>query len=195
MQEEKKIPAIRFKGFEDAWEQRKLGELIVEYQEKVDANCKFPVLTSSKTEGVVLQEDHFGRKQNHDISGYNILPYNYCTYRNRSDGIDFTFNINRCCNKGIISKFYPVFYGKNNDTFFISMVLNTSEEVVREIGYTCTGTGQKVLSFLDLQKMNIKVPSYQEQKQISSYLGVCQVKCVSFFRYHKRRCVTSDCWL
>lgn len=25
--------------------------------------------------------------------------------------------------------------------------------------------------------------------------GVCQVKCVSFFRYHKRRCVTSDCWL
>lgn len=23
----------------------------------------------------------------------------------------------------------------------------------------------------------------------------CQVKCVSFFRYHKRRCVTSDCWL
>lgn len=51
------------------------------------------------------------------------------------------------------------------------MVLNTSEEVVREIGYTCTGTGQKVLSFLDLQKMNIKVPSYQEQKQISSYLG------------------------
>ncbi|MBC3536463.1 restriction endonuclease subunit S, partial [Megasphaera hominis] len=57
MQEEKKIPAIRFKGFEDAWEQRKLGELIVEYQEKVDANCKFPVLTSSKTEGVVLQED------------------------------------------------------------------------------------------------------------------------------------------
>lgn len=171
MQEEKKIPAIRFKGFEDAWEQRKFGELIVEYQEKVDANCKFPVLTSSKTEGVVLQEDHFGRKQNHDISGYNILPYNYCTYRNRSDGIDFTFNINRCCNKGIISKFYPVFYGKNNDTFFISMVLNTSEEVVREIGYTCTGTGQKVLSFLDLQKMNIKVPSYQEQKQISSYLG------------------------
>jgi hypothetical protein len=26
-------------------------------------------------------------------------------------------------------------------------------------------------------------------------IWVCQVKCVSFFRYHKRRCVTSDCWL
>ena len=116
-----------------------------------------------------MQEEHFGRVQNHDITGYNILPRNYCTYRNRSDGVDFTFNINRCCDKGIISKFYPVFYGNNSDIFFISMVLNYCDEVVREIAYTCTGTGQKVLSFLDLQKMNIRVPSYDEQKKISQY--------------------------
>ena len=107
-----------------------------------------------------MQEEHFGRKQNHDITGYNILPRNYCTYRNRSDGIDFTFNINKCCDRGIISKFYPVFCGNNNDTFFISLVLNNSDDVVREIGYTCTGTGQKVLSFLDLQKMSLKVCSF-----------------------------------
>ena len=134
------------------------------------SDCTLPILTSSKTEGVILQEDHFGRKQNHDITGYNILPRNYCTYRNRSDGVDFTFNINRCCDKGIISKFYPVFYGNNCDIFFISLVLNNSNEVVREIGYTCTGTGQKVLSFLDLQKMKIRVPKYEEQKRIASYI-------------------------
>ena len=116
-----------------------------------------------------MQEEHFGRVQNHDITGYNILPRNYCTYRNRSDGVDFTFNINRCCDKGIISKFYPVFYGNNSDIFFISMVLNYCDEVVHEIAYTCTGTGQKVLSFLDLQKMNIRVPNYDEQKKISQF--------------------------
>ena len=164
-----KIPALRFVGFTDAWEQRKLSELIIEYKETVDSDCTLPILTSSKTEGVVLQEEHFGRVQNHDITGYNILPRNYCTYRNRSDGVDFTFNINRCCDKGIISKFYPVFYGNNSDIFFISMVLNYCDEVVHEIAYTCTGTGQKVLSFLDLQKMNIRVPSYDEQKKISQY--------------------------
>lgn len=146
-----------------------MSDLIIEYKETVDSDCTLPVLTSSKTEGVVLQEEHFGRVQNHDITGYNILPRNYCTYRNRSDGVDFTFNINRCCDKGIISKFYPVFYGNNSDIFFISMVLNYCDEVVREIAYTCTGTGQKVLSFLDLQKMNIRVPSYDEQKKISQY--------------------------
>ena len=162
-------PQIRFAGFTDAWEQRKLSDLIIEYKETVDSECDLPVLTSSKTEGVVLQEEHFGRKQQHDITGYNILPRGYCTYRNRSDGVDFTFNINKCCDKGIISKFYPVFYGNNSDVFFISLVLNHSKEVVHEIGYTCTGTGQKVLSFLDLLKMHITIPSYDEQKKIASY--------------------------
>ena len=163
-------PEIRFTGFTDDWEQRKLSELIIEYKETVGSDCTLPILTSSKTEGVILQEEHFGRKQNHDITGYNILPRNYCTYRNRSDGVDFTFNINRCCDKGIISKFYPVFCGNNSDIFFISLVLNNSDEVIREIGYTCTGTGQKVLSFLDLQKMKIRVPKYEEQKKIASYI-------------------------
>ena len=163
-------PEIRFTGFTDDWEQRKLSELIIEYKETVGSDCTLPILTSSKTEGVILQEEHFGRKQNHDITGYNILPRNYSTYRNRSDGVDFTFNINRCCDKGIISKFYPVFCGNNSDIFFISLVLNNSDEVIREIGYTCTGTGQKVLSFLDLQKMKIRVPKYEEQKKIASYI-------------------------
>lgn len=146
-----------------------MGEIITEYKETVDSECTLPILTSSKTEGVILQEEHFGRKQQHDITGYNILPRNYCTYRNRSDGVDFTFNINKCCDKGIISKFYPVFSGKNSDVFFLSLVLNNSDEVVREIAYTCTGTGQKVLSFLDLQKMKVRVPSYDEQKEIAAY--------------------------
>ena len=164
-----KVPEIRFDGFTDDWEQRKLSEMITEYKDIVDADCTLPILTSSKTEGVVLQEEHFGRKQLHDITGYNILPRNYCTYRNRSDGVDFTFNINKCCDKGIISKFYPVFYGNNSNIFFISLVLNYCDEVVKEIAYTCTGTGQKVLSFLDLQKMNLRVPSEEEQDKIAAY--------------------------
>ena len=178
------VPEIRFVGFTDPWEQRKLSDLIIEYKEAVDSDCTLPVLTSSKTEGVVLQEEHFGRVQNHDITGYNILPRNYCTYRNRSDGVDFTFNINRCCDKGIISKFYPVFYGNNSDIFFISMVLNYCDEVVHEIAYTCTGTGQKVLSFLDLQKMNIRVPSYDEQKKISQYFEQLD----NLITLHQRKC-------
>ena len=177
-------PKIRFKGYTEDWEQRKLGEIITEYKETVDSECTLPILTSSKTEGVILQEEHFGRKQQHDITGYNILPRNYCTYRNRSDGVDFTFNINKCCDKGIISKFYPVFSGKNSDVFFLSLVLNNSDGVVREIAYTCTGTGQKVLSFLDLQKMKVRVPSYDEQKEIAAYFENLD----HLITLHQRKC-------
>lgn len=51
------------------------------------------------------------------------------------------------------------------------------------------------------QTQNIKTAadrlfvSRQGVSKVIRLLGVCQVKCVSFFRYHKRRCVTSDCWL
>ena len=179
-----KVPEIRFKGFTEDWKQRKLGEIITEYKETVDSDCTLPILTSSKTEGVILQEEHFGRKQQHDITGYNILPRNYCTYRNRSDGVDFTFNINKCCDKGIISKFYPVFSGKNSDVLFLSLVLNNSDEVVREIAYTCTGTGQKVLSFLDLQKMKVRVPSFDEQKEIAAYFDSLD----HLITLHQRKC-------
>ena len=168
----------------NVWEQRKLGEIITEYKETVDSDCTLPILTSSKTEGVILQEEHFGRKQQHDITGYNILPRNYCTYRNRSDGVDFTFNINKYCDKGIISKFYPVFSGKNSDVFFLSLVLNNSDEVVREIAYTCTGTGQKVLSFLDLQKMKVRVPNFDEQKEIATYFDYLD----HLITLHQRKC-------
>ena len=178
------FPHVRFPGFTDPWEQRKLRDLIIEYKETVDADCTLPILTSSKTEGVVLQEDHFGSKQRHDITGYNILPRGYCTYRNRSDGVDFTFNINKCCDKGIISKFYPVFYGNNNNIHFISLVLNHSDEVVHEIGYTCIGTGQKVLSFTDLQKMNIRIPCLQEQDRISKLFESID----NTITLHQRKC-------
>ena len=142
-----------------------------------------PVLTSSKTEGVILQEEHFGRKQNHDITGYNKLPRHYCTYRNRSDGVDFTFNINNCCDIGIISKFYPVFYGNNHNVSFVALVLNNSDEVVHEISYTATGTGQKVLSFLDLQKMYIRIPKLEEQNRIDE----CFTKIDHLITLHQRK--------
>ena len=166
------VPIIRLRGFTKSWEQRKLSRLIIEYKDTVVSDSLLPILTSSKTEGVIFQEEHFGRKQNHDINGYHILPRNYCTYRNRSDGVDFTFNINNCCDKGIISKFYPVFYGNGSDIFFISLVLNHNEEVLREIAYTCTGTDQKVLSFIDLKKMWLRVPTFEEQTRIAKLFKV-----------------------
>ena len=171
-QEGETEPRLRFAGFSGEWSRRQLGELITEHKETVDSHCTLPILTSSKTEGITLQEEHFGHKQSHDIAGYNVVPRGYCTYSNRSDDMDFTFNVNNYCDKGIISKFYPVFRGNGNDTLFISLVLNHCEEVLREIGYTCTGTGQRVLAFSDLQMMRIPIPTHAEQQKVAKFFEI-----------------------
>ncbi len=43
-----KYPELRFKGFTDAWEQRKVGELTVESSEYTTLEAGFPLLTSSR---------------------------------------------------------------------------------------------------------------------------------------------------
>lgn len=169
------IPKLRFKADDGSefprWEEKKIGDLIEIYDEKVNSDCELPILTSSKKYGIQYQNDHFGREQLHDISGYNVLPYGYCTYRNRSDGTDFTFNINTLCKRGIVSKFYPVFTSKTTDLYVLASLLNNEKNTVKKIAYTAKGTGQKVLSISDLQNINVRIPCVDEQKKIASFLS------------------------
>ena len=78
-------PKIRFKGFKDDWEQRKLGNYIIEYQKVTNQNNQYPVLTSSR-KGIFLQTDYYSGNQvaSDDNTGYNIVPYGYFTYRHMS---------------------------------------------------------------------------------------------------------------
>lgn len=166
---------LRFKNDDGSefpeWEEHEIAELIQIYNEKVSSDCQLPILTSSKKNGIEYQEEHFTGKQRHDIEGYNVLPRNYCTYRNRSDGTDFTFNINKLCDKGIVSKFYPVFKEKDCDLFFLVSLLNNERKTVRKIAYTAKGTGQKVLSITDLRNITVNMPSLPEQQKIAEFLS------------------------
>ena len=105
MAEKRVKPAIRFAGFSDAWEQRKLGEIVEDYVEKTTVQNQYPVLTSSQQRGIVFQEDCFaGRQATTDENiGYFVLPKGYFTYRSRSDNDVFVFNRNDLINRGIIS--------------------------------------------------------------------------------------------
>ena len=166
---------VRFKredGTEyPGWDSDIVGNRIVVFDKKVSTDCTLPVLTSSKTNGIEYQSDHFGRVQNHDIDGYNLLPRGYATYRNRSDNRDFTFNINDICDEGIISKFYPVFTSNNCNLMFLIYLLNNSPTIVKEIGYTAIGTGQKVLSISDFKGIRILVPCLEEQQKIADFFS------------------------
>ena len=96
MSKDSKKPAIRFKGFTDDWEQRKLGDAIEDYIEKTTIEDQYPVLTSSQQRGIILQDEYFSgeRVSQSGNIGYFVLPRGYFTYRSRSDNNVFVFNRN-----------------------------------------------------------------------------------------------------
>ena len=163
------VPEIRFKGFTEAWEQRKVGELIEDYIEKTTVQNQYPVLTSSQQQGVVFQEDYFADRQvtTNDNIGYYVLPYGYLTYRSRSDTDVFVFNRNNIIDRGIISYYYPVFLPKDCDSNFLLRRLNHG--IKKQLSMAAEGTGQKVLAHNKFKNMVVDVPEIEEQQKIGLY--------------------------
>ena len=170
MAEKTNVPEIRFAGFTDPWEQRKLGDLISVYIAHAEPEEDVTVLTSSR-DGIQKQEDHFGRLQQHDTSDWNLIPYGYCTYRNRSDDGLFTFNVNKVADRGIVSKFYPVFETPECDADFLVAYLNSSQEIRRKLFVLAVGTSQVVLSYGALKELSLLLPQNREQSAIANVLN------------------------
>lgn len=180
------VPEIRFAGFEGAWEQREVGELIEDYIEKTTIQNQFPVLTSSQQRGIVFQEDYFADRQvtTNDNIGYYVLPRGYFTYRSRSDTDVFVFNRNDLIDKGIISYYYPVFRAKNTDSNFLLRRLNHG--IQKQIATAAEGTGQHVLSHSKFKKMIVGVPRIDEQEQIGKlFAGIDQL--ITFHQHKLER--------
>ena len=168
-----KNPEIRFAGFTDDWEQRKLGGCIVEYNEVTTINNQYPALTSSR-KGIFLQIDYFSGKQvaSDDNTGYNIVPYGYFTYRHMSDDEIFYFNINDIVENGIVSTLYPVFTTNNKlDSRYLQYQLNNGYEFAKFALLQKQGGSRTYMYLNKLKKLYLTVPSnIEEQKMISKYL-------------------------
>ncbi|KAA3381877.1 restriction endonuclease subunit S, partial [Akkermansia muciniphila] len=55
------VPEIRFAGFTDAWEQRKVGELLVERNEQASMSEEYPLMAFIANEGVAPKGDRYDR--------------------------------------------------------------------------------------------------------------------------------------
>ena len=177
-------PEFRFKGFTDAWEQRKLGDVIEDYVEKTTVEDQYPVLTSSQQKGIVLQDEYFSGErvsQNGNI-GYFVIPRGYFAYRSRSDNDVFVFNRNDAIDIGIISYFYPVFKPMGVDSNFLLRRLNYGLE--EQIKINSEGTGQHVLSLKKFKNIIGVFPSYEEQKLIGNYFKELD----NFITLNQRKC-------
>ena len=167
----KKVPELRFKGFTDDWEERKLGDYIIQYSEKTKQNNQYPVFTSSRN-GLFFQKDYYKGNQiaSEDNTGYNIVPRGYFTYRHMSDDLVFKFNINDLADYGIVSTLYPVFTTNEQlDSKYLQYQLNEGSEFRRFSLLQKQGGSRTYMYLNKLQNMILTIPKLEEQQKIGSF--------------------------
>ena len=112
MAEKTNVPEIRFAGFADPWEQRKLGEIARRVTRKNDGNESDLPLTISAQYGLVDQRTFFNNQvASKDMSGYYLLKKGEFAY-NKSTSTDSPWGaIKRLINynKGCVSTLYICF--------------------------------------------------------------------------------------
>ena len=168
---------IRFKD-EDGkdfpnWESKRLREYLVKHTEKSTVNNQYPVLTSSR-KGLFFQKDYFNGQNvaSKDNTGYNVVPRGYFTYRHMSDDLDFKFNINHLCDRGIVSTLYPVFKTDEKlDDYFLLNKLNNGEEFKRYALLQKQGGSRTYMYFNKLEFLKLFIPHLKEQQKIVSFLS------------------------
>ena len=163
-------PEIRFKGFTDAWEQRKVGELTVESSEYTTLEAGFPLLTSSRN-GLMYQNEYRGKQTTDSTETmFSIVPLGACTYRHMSDDDVFHLNVNRL-EKGLVSREYPVFYASDdNNLDFIVQQINSSAEFRSFCAEQKKGGTRTRLYYKNLCEFQMLIPNTEEQEKIATFL-------------------------
>ena len=125
-----RYPELRFPGFTDAWEQRKLSDISTKVTTKnIDVHYT-ETLTNSAEQGIISQVDFFDKEiSNKDnINGYYIVENNDFIYNPRISTLAPVGPINR--NKlnrtGIMSPLYTVFRASNVDLDFLEWYFQSS---------------------------------------------------------------------
>lgn len=125
------VPEIRFKGFTDLWEQRKLGDAFERVVRKNTNNESRLPLTISAQDGLVDQITYFNnRVASRDVSNY-YLVYNgeFAYNKSTSDGYPFGA-VKRLdwYEKGVLSTLYIVFalkHPEKDDSDFMTVFYDT----------------------------------------------------------------------
>ena len=163
-----KVPEIRFKGFTDDWEQRKVGDITKELSEYAKLNSGLPLLTSART-GLMYQSDYRGNSTtDNENTLFSIVPLNACTYRHMSDDSTFHINVNTL-EKGLVSKEYPVFVENESDLRFVVQYINSSDSFTKFCTEQKKGGTRTRLYYKTLCEYKMLIPSLNEQHIIADY--------------------------
>ena len=174
------VPEIRFKGFSDAWEQRKLGDIVERVVRKNTNNESSLPLTISAQYGLVDQITYFNnRVASRDVSNYYLVLNGEFAY-NKSTSDGFPFGAVKRLDlyeKGVLSTLYIVFSIKNQseiDSDYLTVFFDTDrwhKGVSERAAEGARNHGLLNISADDFFDIDIFLPVHkEEQVVIGSYL-------------------------
>ena len=122
--QEERRPSIRFKGYTEPWEQRKLGEVSEKVKEKNSDNLYSSVLTNSAEFGIIPQRDFFDKDiaNEKSLNGYYIVKQDDFVYNPRISNHAPVGPIkrNRLNEVGVMSPLYYVFRTHNIENSYLA---------------------------------------------------------------------------
>ncbi|MEN6624177.1 MAG: restriction endonuclease subunit S [Smithella sp.] len=170
------VPEVRFAGFTDAWEHRKLKEISDKVIEK-NVNLQFTeTFTNSAEFGIISQRDFF----DHDISNAENLG-SYYVVRNE----DFVYNPrisafapvgpinrNKLGRNGVMSPLYNVFRTHDIDNTFLEQYFRSRywHSFMKLNGDSGARSDRFSIKDSVFIEMPIPYPSFKEQLKIGEYL-------------------------
>ncbi len=165
--EERRVPKLRFPGFTEDWEQRKLGEVFIEYSEK--KHEELPPLTIIQGIGTILR-DKSDRQLQYDrksLSGYKMVKKDDFIVHLRS----FEGGLEKANSDGIISPAYHTFHGDNTDSRFYYPFFRSRRFIDVLLKPHVYGIRDgKSIDIEGMKSILIPAPTYEEQKMIGSYM-------------------------
>ncbi|MCB5723425.1 restriction endonuclease subunit S [Pediococcus acidilactici] len=172
MSEEKNVPNIRFKGFTDPWEQRKLGDVSSKVTEKNKSKKYTETLTNSAEYGIINQYAFFDKSisNSNSIASYYVVKRDNFVYNPRISTAAPVgpINRNRLNIIGIMSPLYYVFEATNIDKSYLEYYFKTTKwhNFMKIEGNTGARSDRLAIKDKVLVKMPIPYPKVKEQKQI-----------------------------
>ena len=183
-----KVPEIRFKGFTDDWEQRKLGDVLERRIEQRQQSEEYPRLAFASGQGVIplserktnnreqLTKDEYTKK--YLVTELNDIVYNPANVK--YGAID-----RNKCGRGLISPIYVTFT-TNEIPGFIERIVTSHDFQQRALRFEeGTVTKRQSVNPEDLVTLDILVaPKREEQQKIATYFDSLD----HLITLHQRKC-------
>ena len=183
-------PTIRFEGYTDDWEQRKLNEIADKVSEKNKNNEFSEPFTNSAEQGIISQKDYFDREivNNENLNGYYIVRNDDFIYNPRISATAPVgpINRNRLGRNGVMSPLYTVFRTHDIDNLYLEFYFKTTKwhRFMKLNGDSGARFDRFTISSTQFMEMPIPYPTLEEQQKIGEYFESLD----TLITLHQRKC-------